>query len=133
MAEKAAENFEYDETVAKNYTYYSSKFSLIDEMNENETSDFLKSLTDNARKESKYFENLSLYRDTHFYNISVNTTHSSVHVPTNVYHRAPAVLQTMMWSEGKFIQNEFPLPSLGADHQIVFLSPRSSVPAKLSV
>lgn len=29
-----------------------------------------------------------LDQDTHFYNISVNTSHSSVHVPINVYDKS---------------------------------------------
>ncbi|GAB6031325.1 hypothetical protein CHUAL_009112 [Chamberlinius hualienensis] len=43
--------------------------------------------------------NLTMTSDPHFYNISVNTNTSSVHVPTNVYDRAPEVLNAIRWSE----------------------------------
>lgn len=100
-AEDTAEKFEYNDTLAENYTYYSSKYSPVDDENVNAT-EFLLSLPEIVRKEEmRFFQNLSLYRDTHFYNINVNTSHSSVHLPTNVYHRTPAVRKTMMWSEGK--------------------------------
>ncbi|KAF7266188.1 hypothetical protein GWI33_020469 [Rhynchophorus ferrugineus] len=42
---------------------------------------------------------LPLYRNRHFYNIPVNTNHSAVHVPSNVYERSKDVISGIMWSE----------------------------------
>lgn len=53
-------------------------------------------------KNASFYQRMILDRDTHFYNIFVNTSHSSVHVPTNVYDRSPNVLRTIMWSEGTY-------------------------------
>ncbi|XP_021942456.1 voltage-dependent calcium channel subunit alpha-2/delta-3 isoform X2 [Zootermopsis nevadensis] len=51
----------------------------------------------------------------HFYNIPVNTSHSAVHVPTNVYDQAPDILKDIKWSENLneiFIRNYQDDPSL---------------------
>ncbi|XP_033611024.1 voltage-dependent calcium channel subunit alpha-2/delta-3 isoform X2 [Cryptotermes secundus] len=51
----------------------------------------------------------------HFYNIPVNTSHSAVHVPTNVYDQAPDILKAIKWSENLneiFIRNYQDDPSL---------------------
>lgn len=37
--------------------------------------------------------------DTHFNNISVNTSFSSVHIPTNVFDRLQPVGETILWSK----------------------------------
>lgn len=42
---------------------------------------------------------MELSRDTHFYNISVNTNHSSVHVPTNVYDHSLNSLKVIKWTQ----------------------------------
>ena len=42
---------------------------------------------------------MTLEPDTHFNNVSVNTTFSSVHVPTNVYDKLPRVSETIRWSK----------------------------------
>ncbi|KAK9720903.1 von Willebrand factor type A domain [Popillia japonica] len=47
--------------------------------------------------ESKRY--LPLYPDPHFYNIPVNTNHSAVHVPSNVYERSKEVIKGIKWSE----------------------------------
>lgn len=95
--------FQYNETEAKNYTYYSSKYSPINDLNMTETAALKdEELPEIISKNESFYQRMFLDRDTHFYNISVNTTHSSVHVPTNVYDRSPNALETMMWSEGTF-------------------------------
>lgn len=103
MAEKTSEMFDYNDTASVNYTYYSSKYSPKNDFNETVTEQFEESLPEIVVKYKTFYEKMLLDRDTHFYNISVNTTHSSVHVPTNVYDKSPAVLETLMWSEGKYI------------------------------
>ncbi|KAL3271275.1 hypothetical protein HHI36_021766 [Cryptolaemus montrouzieri] len=54
---------------------------------------------------------LPLYRNRRFYNIPVNTNHSSVHVPNNVYERSTDVLSGIIWSEelDKTFQNNYKL------------------------
>ena len=42
---------------------------------------------------------MELTPDSHFYNIPVNTSYSSVHIPTNVYDLRPAVVEAISWSE----------------------------------
>lgn len=101
MAEKTAEMFDYNETASGNYTYFSSKYSPKNDLNI--TEELEDSLPEIVKKNPRFYQKMLLDRDTHFYNISVNTTHSSVHVPTNVYDKSPNVLETMMWSEGNNI------------------------------
>ncbi|XP_063927226.1 voltage-dependent calcium channel subunit alpha-2/delta-3-like isoform X3 [Zophobas morio] len=43
--------------------------------------------------------NIPLYRNSHFYNIPVNTNFSAVHVPSNVYERSTEVISGIIWSE----------------------------------
>lgn len=38
-------------------------------------------------------------RDSHFFDLEVNTSHSSVHVPTNVFDQGPEVAEFIQWSE----------------------------------
>ncbi|XP_023032149.1 voltage-dependent calcium channel subunit alpha-2/delta-3 [Drosophila willistoni] len=45
------------------------------------------------------YREMDLNPDTHFYNQAVNTNYSSVHVPSNVWDRAPKVMKTIDWSE----------------------------------
>ncbi|XP_022904961.2 voltage-dependent calcium channel subunit alpha-2/delta-3 isoform X1 [Onthophagus taurus] len=42
---------------------------------------------------------LPLTPNVHFYNIPVNTNHSAVHVPINVFERSPEVIKGIKWSE----------------------------------
>lgn len=91
-AELVNENFEYNYTEAKaNFTYFSSKYSIFNNYS--------------YASPGKNFEYTSMYRemqlnpDTHFYNISVDTEHSSVHVPSNVWDRSVNVMKTILWSE----------------------------------
>lgn len=100
MAEKTAEMFNYNNTGVGNYTYYSSKYSPKNELDINATIEFEEDLPKIIKNHSYFYETMLLDRDTHFYNINVNTTHSSVHVPTNVYDMSPNVVETLMWSEG---------------------------------
>ncbi|XP_045481925.1 voltage-dependent calcium channel subunit alpha-2/delta-3 isoform X1 [Harmonia axyridis] len=107
MAENKSETFEYDKNIT--HYYYNSKYSPI--QGQNSTTYDLKVLNDNLYR----YKTLTLNEDTHFYNIPVNTTHSSVHVPTQIFdlHEDPAV--AIQWSEALdkvFIQNYQSDPSL---------------------
>lgn len=41
---------------------------------------------------------MELTRDTHFYNISISTKYSSVHVPVNVYDQSNSSLKVLNWT-----------------------------------
>ncbi|XP_017853945.1 voltage-dependent calcium channel subunit alpha-2/delta-3 [Drosophila busckii] len=93
LAESVNENFDFNYTSARdNYTYYSSKYSTF---NGNSSE---KPLTEDPDIIRMYSE-MKLNPDTHFYNMPVDTEHSSVHVPSNVWDRAPDVLNVIQWSE----------------------------------
>ncbi|KAM8715263.1 hypothetical protein ACLKA7_002333 [Drosophila subpalustris] len=92
-AEIVNENFEFNQTYAEtNFTYYSSKYSTF---NGNSS----EQLEENEEEYAYMYREMQLNPDTHFYNISVDTEHSSVHVPSNVWDRRPNVLKTIQWSE----------------------------------
>ncbi|XP_037958547.1 voltage-dependent calcium channel subunit alpha-2/delta-3 [Teleopsis dalmanni] len=92
-AEAAYEEFKANDTFPNEYfQYYSSKFSMFDGKSAEQ-------LLEQQQKRAWMYLNFTLNPDTHFYNISVDTEHSSVHVPSNVYDRNPEVLKTIMWSE----------------------------------
>lgn len=90
MAEKSSDQFELNEKgIRPNYTYYSSKHSPV---NDTEMTADLKSAIDYRYKiilpeSPEDYQPFWMYQDTHFYNIHVNTSISSVHVPTNVYDK----------------------------------------------
>lgn len=106
-AEKLAEEFSQkylqnaNETVQvelqamrNDYQYYSSKYSNINDVpctlrfeTKNQCSNFKV-----LRNATATYLNMYLQRDKHFYHINVNTSHTSVHVPTNVFDGG------MVWS-----------------------------------
>lgn len=51
---------------------------------------------------NKHYANVTLERDSHFYDIRVNTNISCVHVPTNIYFKGKIILQFLsyfnMWT-----------------------------------
>lgn len=81
VAEDMSESFQYNESRSDNYTYYSSKWSLLN--NVNRTDELPEPI---ANIESMY-KTMYVDYDTHFFNISVNISHSAVQVPSNVYDR----------------------------------------------
>lgn len=85
-AERSSELFD---TIEPDYEYYSSKYSPI-----NDTDTTADKLGELEYKYAKYkpdtpenYRRMWLFSDTHFFNIHVNTTFSSVHVPTNVFDK----------------------------------------------
>lgn len=109
VAEDMSESFEYNESRSDNYTYYSSKWSLLN--NVNRTDELPEPI---ANIESMY-KTMYVDYDTHFFNISVNISHSAVQVPSNVYDRYPEVMETMQWSESLdqvFVENYRSDPAL---------------------
>ncbi|KAK7793435.1 hypothetical protein R5R35_010056 [Gryllus longicercus] len=85
-AEDIAEQFEYEGY--ENFSYPSTKHSLV---NGEPPEEF-----DN---ETTLYSPMMLGSDPQFYNILVNTSYSAVHVPTNVYDKAPHVIEAIQWSE----------------------------------
>nr|CAD7199200.1 unnamed protein product [Timema douglasi] len=109
-AEDAAEEFEVPPGKPKdvNFTYYSAKSSatFIDGEFWNHTKD---------EPNTKWYHSLYLSPDPHFYGIPVNTSHSVIHVPTNVYDHTVEALPSIMWSEALdevFVQNYNSDPAL---------------------
>jgi voltage-dependent calcium channel alpha-2/delta-4 len=49
---------------------------------------------------NKTFRDMYFDRDSHFFDLQVNTSHSAVHVPTNVYDRSISAGDFIQWSEG---------------------------------
>lgn len=84
--------------------YYSSKYSIL--RTENMTDEEAQNITCNLEEceyavimKNKYtYLPMELTRDTHFYNISVNTQYSSVHVPVNVYDQSNSSLKVLNWT-----------------------------------
>ncbi|KAK5639073.1 hypothetical protein RI129_011565 [Pyrocoelia pectoralis] len=98
-AEMAAAEFELSDT-DRNYTYYRSNPPNG------------KNIED---KDVNMYLHMDLDNDTHFFNIPVNKSHSSVHVPTNIYQRHEEAETAIKWSEvldEVFIQNYRADPAL---------------------
>ncbi|CAH1639873.1 unnamed protein product [Spodoptera littoralis] len=85
-AEDLARNFNYTYDRSIPYDYCSAKYSKFFYEDENDDPD-----PDSEDKLPKYvlnsthYTNVSLEKDSHFYNINVNTNTSCVHVPTNIF------------------------------------------------
>lgn len=80
-AENVSVNWVYNNS---EYQYYSSKYSnVVNDSNKVDLEELSESL---KRNEHMYLE-IELNHDTHFYNLPVDTSRSSVHVPTNIFDR----------------------------------------------
>ncbi|KAF5280798.1 hypothetical protein FQR65_LT14944 [Abscondita terminalis] len=102
VAEEAAAEFQLNDT-DRNYTYYRSNPPSADIFSDPEDPDV------------DMYLPMNLDNDTHFFNLPVNTSHSSVHVPTNIYHRHIEAESAIRWSEvldEVFIQNYRTDPAL---------------------
>ena len=97
-SEEYSMNFHRNEMLEENFTYYSSKYSIVNDVN-------LTSLYLPDSIEKMLVDHPDMYRrmyfeeDTHFFNLSINTSYSSVHVPTNVYDRGAEASEFIQWSE----------------------------------
>lgn len=106
-----SELFNFNETEAENITYYSSKYSNVSDDEPFDLEEFSLSV----KKNEWMYRYMEVDPDSHFFNISVNTNHSSVHVPTNVYDRSDSALEAIGWSEALdsiFVQNYHSDPAL---------------------
>lgn len=96
MAEEFAKNYTQTvngteekklQDIRNKYQYYSSKYSNINGnscTNRSETKQQCLNFKV-LRNATATYLNMTLQPDKHFFHISVNTTHTSVHVPTNVF------------------------------------------------
>lgn len=107
-AEKAVAEFNHTDfnntAAALSLRYYSSKYSILktedisDVEAQNETCSLEECEYAIIKKHKFTFLPMELTRDTHFYNISVNTKYSSVHVPVNVYDQSNSSLKVLNWT-----------------------------------
>lgn len=85
-AEGLAKSFNYTYNKSDPFEYCSAKYSKFFYEDEADNPD-----SEDAEEPPRYvlnttrFMNVSLERDSHFYNINVNTNTSCVHVPTNIF------------------------------------------------
>ncbi|XP_076666835.1 ca[2+] channel Muscle-specific alpha2/delta subunit isoform X2 [Andrena cerasifolii] len=91
QAEAYAESWVDDEEDG-NFTYVSGKFSRV-------AGQRSPTLPENMEKNVGVYRPMELTPDSHFYNIPVNTSFSSVHIPTNVYDMSPTVLEDIKKTE----------------------------------
>lgn len=107
-----------DVEVSDDYVYYSSKEMVeIPEFGGpiGSTEPPVFSEADELKPKKRQQKQIVLTPNKRFSNEPVNTTVSSVHVPTNVYDRAPEVIKAIKWSEALdniFIDNYRIDPSL---------------------
>ncbi|XP_076233881.1 ca[2+] channel Muscle-specific alpha2/delta subunit isoform X2 [Calliopsis andreniformis] len=90
LAEQHAESWENEED--GNFTYVSGKYSPV-------VKEKKPKLPENMKKNVNVYRKIKLTPDSHFYNIPVNTSFSSVHIPTNVYDMTPAVVEDIKKTE----------------------------------
>lgn len=91
--------------------------------------------TPNFKPNSTNYFPMYVENDTHFYSLLVNTTHSAVQVPTNIYDYGPEVIEDILWSaqlDPVFVDNYKRDPALswqyfGTDTGILRLYPGGSL------
>lgn len=83
-AESASESYIFDANNT-NLTYYNSKYSIV--IND-EGDTHIPELPESIQEDAGMYMNISVTPNSHFHDIPVNVSHSSVHVPTNVYDRS---------------------------------------------
>ncbi|XP_049879947.1 voltage-dependent calcium channel subunit alpha-2/delta-4 isoform X2 [Pectinophora gossypiella] len=133
-AEKLAQEFNYsmieDPEYKANFQYCSAKYSNFEyeqeQMKPPEIFSPPRFAIDNP-----HFSNVTLEKDSHFYDINVNTNISCVHVPTNIYYEEKDALNAILWSRELndiFTKNYKSDPSLswqyfGSSHGILRFFP----------
>lgn len=85
-AKQLVREFEQNnKTVDKDFTYCSAKYSNFTYEDGSDLERDIEKLPNFVKEKQKHYLPSELERDSHFYNISVNTNISCVHVPTNIY------------------------------------------------
>ncbi|CAG4977830.1 unnamed protein product [Parnassius apollo] len=113
-AEQLAREFNYS-VINEHYKfeYCSAKYSEF--YKEGETEPMKPKEVPMFAKNKTHYMNVTLERDSHFYDINVNTNLSCVHVPTNIYFKEVEALRAILWSKDLndiFIKNYKADPSL---------------------
>ncbi|XP_026738647.1 voltage-dependent calcium channel subunit alpha-2/delta-4 isoform X1 [Trichoplusia ni] len=131
-AEELARTFNYTYNKSYPYEYCSAKYSKFFYEDESEDPG---SLDEDALPRyvvnNTHYMNVSLEKDSHFYNINVNTNTSCVHVPTNIFDEEKNAQNAILWSKGLndiFLKNYNSDPSLswqyfGSSHGILRFYP----------
>lgn len=128
-AERLAREFNTSIDEDYDFEYCSAKYSkfFFEDGGESNESKFPKFV----KEDNRHYMNISLEKDSHFYDISVTSDISCVQVPTNIYYKERDALNAILWSEGLndiFIQNYKSDPSLawqyfGSSHGILRFYP----------
>ncbi|VVC93340.1 unnamed protein product [Leptidea sinapis] len=129
-AERLAAEFNFTEVKNTKFEYCSAKYSDFYYEDGSQLERDEEDVPKFARNNSNYME-VSLEKDSHFYDISVNTNMSCIHVPTNIYYEEEDALSAILWSKGLnevFIKNYNSDPSLvwqyfGSSHGILRFYP----------
>ncbi|KPI95038.1 Voltage-dependent calcium channel subunit alpha-2/delta-4 [Papilio xuthus] len=113
-AERLAREFNYS-LVNEHYMfkYCSAKYSEF--YKEGETEPIVPSQIPIFAENKTHYMKISLEKDSHFYDINVNTNLSCIHVPTNIYFKEHEALKAILWSKDLndiFINNYKSDPSL---------------------
>ncbi|XP_028034568.1 voltage-dependent calcium channel subunit alpha-2/delta-4-like isoform X1 [Bombyx mandarina] len=96
-----ARNFNYVKNASEiqDFTYCSAKYSnfTYEIPGDKPVSD--EKSKPKFTKNNPHYTTVSLVRDSHFYDINVNTNHSCVHVPTNIFYLENNVFNAIEWSK----------------------------------
>ncbi|KAJ8736160.1 hypothetical protein PYW08_006816 [Mythimna loreyi] len=132
-AQNLARRFNYTTDKGDPFEYCSAKYSnfFYEDEADRPVPDGEVELPIYVQQNSTRFINVSLEKDSHFYNINVNTNISCVHVPTNIFDLESTALNAILWSRDLneiFEQNYNADPSLswqyfGSAHGILRFYP----------
>ncbi|XP_063616481.1 voltage-dependent calcium channel subunit alpha-2/delta-3-like [Cydia splendana] len=129
---------EYNGTADDEFEYCSAKYSVFMELNEFGNDTVVIPTKEDPEKIPKFtiamkhfYENVTVDRDSHFYNIRVNTDKSCVHVPTNIFFREEEPRKAILWTKDLndiFTKNYNADPSLtwqyfGSSHGVLRFFP----------
>ena len=108
LAENIALDHKYDKDRGERlkegmYTYYNAKkLNILEEDDDGTGDEYSRFLSQYRDKEDQYYapgySRMMLTANKHFSGIPVNTSFSSVHVPTNVFDGEPKVINAIDWS-----------------------------------
>ncbi|XP_013197195.2 voltage-dependent calcium channel subunit alpha-2/delta-4 isoform X2 [Amyelois transitella] len=130
-AQRLAQEFNF--TNSDDFQYCSAKYSTFEYEDEKaaEAANKYEITIPRFAVDNPNYLNISLEKDSHFYDISVNTNISCVHVPTNIYYKETDALKAILWSKDlneMFTKNYQSDPSLswqyfGSSHGILRFYP----------
>ncbi|XP_050425404.1 voltage-dependent calcium channel subunit alpha-2/delta-3 isoform X2 [Adelges cooleyi] len=99
-AERLSEEFEWKSSGVENYTYYNAKYSPVEGINdENDTARTPPTVTLGKNSYNLVYKTMKLSKNGHFYGLNVNTSYSTVYLPTILFERLLHVQAPLQWSE----------------------------------